>query len=261
MIRQQKPRILKVFKNKGKIMQENLNPAMTEQQQFIEFKRLNRMKEAKASVLKIECDCLSAECDKVFLKDICRRANSLELGAIVVYPAFVKPCVSFLGGDPKVSLVASVSCPHGADTTEIKVAAVKRAVKDGVDEVEVFAPVTLIKDGNWQYFKRECKKLKKAAKIRALRIVFDCKLLTEKELTKACNVAADVGVNCLRLSGADGDLITTVKTALKGKCLIKADGAGDLSTFLTYCNAGADTVGCTRAFDMASYMLKSAEEE
>lgn len=242
-------------------MQENLNPELTEEQQFIEFKRLSRIKEAKASVLKIECDCLSNGCDKAVLKDTCKRANALELGAIVVYPSFVKPCVSYLGDDPKVSLIAAVSCPHGADTTDIKVAAVKTAVKDGVDEVEVFAPAAFIKDGNWQYFKRECKKLKKAAKIRALRIVFDCGILTEKELLKACSVAADSGVNCVRLNGADADLVTTVKTSLKGKCMLKAGCAGDLSSFLSYCNAGAEAVDCTRAFDLASCLIKSAEED
>lgn len=241
-------------------MQDNEISSMNEEQQFMEFKRANRLKEAKANVLKIECDFLGADCDKAYLKDACRRANTLELGAVVVQPAFVKQCVSYLGSDPKVSLVACVSYPHGADTTEIKVAAVKRAVKDGVDEIEVCAPTAFVRDGNWLYFKKECKKLKKAAKIRALRLVLDCKYLTEKELIKACTVAADTGVNCLRLRGADGDLLTAVKAALKGKCLIKADGANDLSAFVTFCNVGADTVGCTRAFDLASYLLKSAEE-
>lgn len=242
-------------------MQENFDSDLSEQQQFIEFKRQNRIKEAKASVLKIEYDCLSDGCDKAYLRDVCKRANALELGALVVCPVFVKPCVSCLGGDPKVSLIAAVSFPHGADTTDVKAAAVKRAVRDGADETEVYASAALIRDGNWQYFKRECKKLKKASKIRALRIAFDCKLLTEKELVKACTVAADAGVNCLRLSGADCDLITSVRTALKGKCLIKADGADDLSAFVSRCNAGADAVSCTRAFDLAAYLLKSAEEE
>ncbi|MGN1372904.1 MAG: hypothetical protein ACI4VK_02515, partial [Candidatus Coproplasma sp.] len=157
----------------------------TEREEFEEFKRANRIKEAKATALKIELDCLSPTCDKAYLKDICRRANVQEIGALVVYPAYVKACVSYLGVDPKVSLISTISYPHGGDTTEIKACAVKRAVKDGVDEVEVCAPTALIKDGNFQYFKRECKKLKKSAKTRALRVVFDCNALNENELIKA----------------------------------------------------------------------------
>ncbi|MGN1061116.1 MAG: hypothetical protein ACI4QN_05220 [Candidatus Coproplasma sp.] len=234
--------------------------AKSAEEEFEEFKRANRIKEAKATALKIECDCLTPLCDKAYLKDICRRANAQEIGALVVYPAYVKACVGFLGDDPKVSLIAAISYPHGGDTTEGKADAVKRAVKDGVDEVEVSAPTALIKDGNFQYFKRECKKLKKTAKIRALRLSFDCAVLRENELVKACQVAADAGVNCVRLNGADGELVSTVKAKLKGKCLVKADGAEELSSFISLCNVGADAVNCPRALDVAAYLIKSAEE-
>ncbi len=236
------------------------NCTKSAEEEFEEFKRANRVKEAKATALKIECDCLTPLCDKAYLKDICRRANVQEIGALVVYPAFVKACVGFLGDDPKVSLIAAISYPHGGDTTEVKADAVKRAVKDGVDEVEVSAPVALIKDGNFQYFKRECKKLKKAAKVRALRLAFDCTVLRENELVKACQVAADAGVNCVRLNGVDNELLTTVKAKLKGKCLIKADKADDVNTFVSFCNVGADAVNCPRALDIAEYLIKSAQE-
>lgn len=233
----------------------------SEMEEFEEFKRANRIKEAKATALKIELDCLTPVCDRAYLKDICRRANMQEIGAIVVYPAFVKACVSYLGADPKVSLISAISHPHGGDTTEIKCTAVKRAVKDGVDEVEVSAPTSLIKDGNFQYFKRECKKLKKSARTRALRVVFDCNTLNENELIKAAQTAADAGVNCIRLSGADSELINLVKSRLKGKCLIKADGAQEVSSFISFCNVGADAVSCPRALDVAAYLLNTAQED
>ncbi|MDE7086880.1 MAG: hypothetical protein K2O67_01680 [Clostridia bacterium] len=242
-------------------MQDNQPVAISEEEQYKEFKRIKRVDEAKASVAKIECDCTSLYTDKVSLRDLCKSANGLEIGAIVVLPFFVKPCVSFLGKDPKVSVIAAVDYPSGGETTEVKVAAVKRAVKDGVDEVEVFAPVPYLRDGNWTYFKKECKKLKKAAKIRALRIVLDCTMLNEKELLKACNIAADAGVNCLRLNGADGDVVANVKTALKGKCLIKAEKADNAAAFATLCTMGADYVSCLHACDLANYILKEAEKE
>lgn len=231
-----------------------------EQKQFEEFKRTNRIREARASATKLEYDCLFSPCDKAAIKSACQNATARGIGAIVVYPSFVKQCVSCLGENPTVSLVAAISCPHGNDVTEIKAEAVKRAVKDGVDEVEAFAPVCAIKDGCFQYFKRECKKLKKAAKVRALRIVFDCAALTEKELLKACQIAADTGVNCIRLNGADVDTVAKVKSALKGKCLVKADGATELSSFVSFCNVGADFVSSRRAFEIAEFLVKEAEK-
>lgn len=231
---------------------------LTEDEQYREFKRIKRIDEAKASVLKIECDCLSPYTDKNTLRDTCKTANSLEIGAVIVFPNFVKACVGYLGKDPQVSLIAAVSYPYGEETTEVKSEAVKRAVKDGVDEVEVCAPTAFLRDGNLAYFKKECKKIKRAARACAVRIILDCGILSEKELIKAACVAADSGINCLRLNNADGALVSKVKAAVKGKCLLKAEKADGASAFATLCTMGADTVSCNQALNLAQYILKQA---
>ncbi|MDE7401461.1 MAG: hypothetical protein K2N17_05350 [Clostridia bacterium] len=228
-------------------------------EQYKEFKRIKRLEEAKASVAKIECDCLSSFTDKIILKETFKTANALGIGAVVVFPSYVKACVSYLGKDPQTALIAAISYPFGEETTDVKVAAVKRAVKDGVDEVEVSAPMAFLKDGNWAYFKKECKKIKKSARMRAVRIVINCSLLNEKEILKASVTAADAGVNCLRLNFADGELISKVKTAIKGKSLIKAERAENAAAFANACVMGADTVSCTSAVELANYLLKQAE--
>ena len=241
-------------------MQDEKDTAtLTEEEQYREFKRIKRIEEAKASVLKIECDCLSPYTDKTSLKETCKTADTLAIGAIVVFPNYVKACVNALGGDPQVSLIAAVGYPFGEETTEVKAAAVKRAVKDGVDEVEVSAPTALLRDGNLAYFKKECKKIKKAAKNSAVRVTLDCSILNEKELTKAAVTAADAGINCLRLNGADGETVAKIKAAVKGKCLIKAEKADSATSFATLCTMGADTVACTQALNLAQYILKEAE--
>lgn len=235
--------------------------ALTEEEQYREFKRIKRMDEAKANVLKIECDCLSPYTEKTSLKETCKAANSLAIGAIVVFPNYVKACVNALGKDPQVSLIASVSYPYGEETTEVKAAAVKRAVKDGVDEVEVCAPTAFLRDGNLAYFKKECKKIKKASKNCAVRVTLDCNVLDEKDIIKASITAADAGINCLRLNGADGDTVAKIKSAVKGKCLIKAEKADSATSFANLCTMGADTVACTQALNLAQYILKKAETE
>ena len=235
------------------------NKLETEENEYKEFKRMKREEEAKANISKIECDCLSPYADKAVLRETCKNADGLALGAVVVYPAYVKACVSFLGKDPKCSLIAAISYPHGLDTTEIKVQAVKRAVKDGVDEVEVCAPAQLIKDGNLYYFKRECKKLKRAAKNRPVRIVFESSLFSATELAKACATAADAGVHGVRLNGADGETVAAIKQAVRGKCLIKTDGVETFAAFASACVMGADYVSSKNACDLASLIMREAE--
>ncbi len=234
--------------------------ALVNGEQYREYLRRKNLEQARGSIARIECDCLSSYTDRVVLRDTCRSANAISLGAVVVFPAYVKSCVTYLGKDPKVSLVAAVAYPYGEETTETKVAAVKRAVKDGADEVEVCAPMSFLKDGNLQYFKRECKKLKKAAKIRALRVTVNCGMLNKKELIKACSVAADAGVNCIRLRDADAELVGEVKAATTGKCLIKAEHADGVSAYTSFCVMGADFVGCTSALNLANFIMKKAEE-
>jgi len=241
-------------------MQEITDKLHTEEEDYKEFKRMKRDEEARANVAKIECDCLSPYTDKIQLRETCRQADALAMGAVVVFPAYVKSCVAALGKDPKCSLIAEISYPHGLDTMEIKTAAVKRAVKDGVDEVEVCAPIQLIKDGNLAYFKKECKKLKKAAKNLPVRIVFDCSMFTVEELKKACAIAADSGVHCVRLNGADGETVSAIKQALRGKCLIKADGVETFSAFANLTVMGADYLSGKNACSLANLLLHRAED-
>ena len=234
----------------------------TEEQLFADFKRKLNLEAAAAQVAKLEYDMTCATTEKAALRHACQEANRLKIGAICVLPAQVKACENFLGSDPQTSLIACISFPHGGDTTAIKVAAVKRAIKDGVDEVEVCAPIAYIKDGNWSYVKREFKKLKSAAKYRNVRIDAECGLLTAQELTKLCSVAADCGITSVRTShneNYDASVIGKMKTAVKDKCTIKASGVRTLADMDSATDMGAGIIGSTHALDLAELILKSVD--
>lgn len=230
-----------------------------EQKQFEEFKRLKFIEQTQAKIARMECDCLSPVAEKSALRQLCREGDRLRMGGIVVFPAFVKSCVGFLGNDPQCSLIAAISYPHGTDTTEVKAQAVKRAVKDGVDEVEVCVPYAVLKEGNMAYFKRECKKLAKAVRPRALRLYIDCSLLSEREVLRAAACAAENGVDAIRLSECGTPMISAVKGAVKDKCLIKSE-AHTQSEAETAMMMGATLVSCKNAVEICSSMLTEAQE-
>lgn len=234
----------------------------SEEAQYAEFKRRVSLEAARAQAAKLELDYLDCTADKNLLKRACQDANVLGIGAICVLPNYVKACVNYLGKDPKTSLIACISYPHGADTLDIKVAALKRAVKDGIDEAEVTAPLAYIKDGNWGFVKKEFKKLKKAAKDRGLRINLESPLLTPQEIAKTCRVAVECGITSLRcksenfLCGFDSECVAEVKQAVKDKCTIKADGVTGLSEMNEAVNLGAGIIGSKSAFDLARLILR-----
>lgn len=242
-----------------------LNVNEAEMQQFNEYKRKLNLQAAEVQVSKIEYNLLDATVSKAVLKKACQEANALKLGAVCVLPNAVRLCAHMLGANPQTSLIACVSYPHGGDTTKIKVKAVKEAIKDGVDEVEVTAPIACVKENDWGYVKREFKALKKAAKKRALRINIECGLLTPAELTKICNVATDCGITSIRSSsefygaGLKADVITSIKNTVKDKCTIKADGVSTIGDLETALSMGAGIVGSKNAADLAKLVLKAAE--
>jgi len=234
----------------------------TEEQLFADFKRKMNIEAAAAQVAKLEYDMTSASTEKAAIRHACQEANRLKLGAICVLPCHVKMCEGFLGSDPQTSLIACISFPHGGDTTAIKAAAVKRAIKDGVDEVEVTAPISYIKDGAWGYVKKEFKKLKSVSKYRNVRINAECGLLTSQELAKLCSVAADCGITSIRTSyreNYDASVIGRMKTAVKDRCTIKASGVNSLADMDSAIDMGAGIIGSIHAPDLAELILKSVE--
>ena len=244
---------------------EELDEKMEEQEKlrYAEFKRKLNLEAAQGQISKLEYNLTDATTDKNSLRRACQEAARLNIGALCVLPNHVKPCVGYLGRDPQVSLIACISFPHGGDSTKIKVAAVKQAVKDGVDEAEVSAPISYIKDGNWGYVKREFKKVKKAGKNRAVRINVESSLLTPQELNKVCTIAADCGIPSLRThsgyfgGGFDGEVVSRMKAAVKDKCTIKADGISNISDMDIAVDMGAGIIGSKCALDLAQLILNA----
>ena len=228
---------------------------------YAEFKRKINLQAAKAQIRKIEYNLADVTTGLSALKAACSDANNLQLGGVCVAPSFVKSCSGYLGATAKrkSSLIACISYPNGGDTTDIKVKAAKRAIKDGADEVEVTAPIAQIRDGNYQYVKREFKKLRSATKNKALRISAECDLLTKNEIMRLCSLAADCKITSVKTSS--GEMVAEIRNALKDRCTIKAEGIAGVSELSNAVDMGAQVVGCKNAPAVARYILAAADNE
>ncbi len=248
-------------------MQDCKSVDITEEElkQFNLFKQQKKLEEAKSTAQKLELDMLSAVQDKSGMRFSLQEAVRLGIGAVCVSPYFVRFCSSVLGQDTCVSVIACISYPNGGDTTDIKQKAVKRAIKDGADEVEVSAPLSYVKDGNWGYVKREFKKVRKAAKKRAARITVEAPLFTEAEIKKCCQVAAEAGIVCLRTAGGEFGVggeenLKLMQSVSKDKFTVKASGVADMIQFYSALNCGAVKVSSRNALQIAALVLSEAEK-
>lgn len=229
---------------------------------YSQFKRKISNEAAHAQIKKLEYDLADVKSGLSYLKTACIDASSLGVGAICVLPNFVKKCASLLGAQRNSSLVARIGSVDGGDVTAIKVKAVKRAIGDGADAVEVTAPIAHIRDGNFVYFKKEIKKLRSASKHKSFRINLNCNYLTREEIVRACVVSADCGVNSVTLSGGNCiDKISDAKNAIKDKCVIKSEGVATVLEMSSAVDLGAGIIGSKNAADVARAILTAAEAE
>ena len=229
---------------------------------YKQFRRKINAEAARAQIKKLEYDLNDVKAGLTFLKTACNDANSLGLGGVCVLPCFVKPCSQLLGAERKALLIACIGAPHGGDVTDIKVKAVKRALKDGADEAEVTAPTAHIRENNYAYVKKEFKKLRSAVKRKSLRINLECTLLTRDEIMRTCSLAADCGVNSLRLSGGNcAEWLGDVKTAVRDRCTIKSEGIATVLEMSSSIDMGATVIGSKNAADVARAILTASDTE
>lgn len=232
---------------------------------FSQFRRKINAEAARAQVKKLEYNLADIGIGINALKTACLDANALEIGGVCVLPCHIRNCASFLGLNRKCLLIGCISYPYGGDTTAIKVKAVKRAIADGADEVEVAVPVSHVRDGNYAYVKREFKKLRRACKNKALRVDAECSMLTSQELIKLCSLAAECGINSVKTQsvssslGSETKLIADMKSAVKDRCTIKAEGVATILEMSSAIDAGASVIGSKNATSVARAIISSAE--
>lgn len=231
---------------------------------YRQFRQRINTEAAKSQIKKLEYNLADATVGLSAVKTACSDAQALGIGGVCVLPCFVKQSVNYLGEERGCSVIACISAPHGGDTTDIKVKSVKRAIKDGADEVEVTVPVAHIREGNFAYFRKELKKLRAASKKATLRIDAECPLLTREDIKKVCDLATDLGIKSIKTSsGAYGrgnelELVSEIKSAVRDKCTIKAEGVATVLELSNAVDMGATVVGSRNAAAVARSILAAA---
>lgn len=243
-------------------METELNETITpqERQEFEEYKRRKRIAEARLLIGRLELDLTRAGLDGAAVSSAVKDAEKCGLGGVCVTPYFVKACATLIR---RTKTVCCISLWGGADTTDAKVRQVKRAIREGAAAVEVTAPVPAVKEGAWNYVRRELKKLRSAAKRAELRLNAEAPMLTVQETEKLCSLACDCGITCVRVFNTipgDDEEISCVSAAVKGRASVKASGADSPARIATLMELGAGIVSGSSAVNIARTILTVAEE-
>ena len=177
----------------------------------------------------IELTSLSPGTTIQHIEDLCNEAVKNNFAAICVPPLFVKKSKSCLQHSG-IKVATVVGFPYGFNVVEAKLAEIIIAMVDGVDELNVAANITALKNNDWQYLARELNTIlpviRKQDKV--IKIVLETGLLSTEELIKCCDLYGIAGVNFLSLSSGFKEPIASVETL----CLIRKHLADQVNIML-----------------------------
>ncbi len=153
--------------------------------------------------------------------------------------------------DEKIVLVTVAGFPLGYNMTETKLDEIKRAIDNGADEVDVVWNVTSFKTGiPWTKIEiAKCSKITHDHQ-KLLKVIIETAYLTDAEITEACKLCADAGVDFVKTStgfapaGAKVEHVKLMRSVLPLHVGIKASGGiKTREQAMAMIEAGADRLG------------------
>ena len=202
---------------------------------------------------RIDHSLLKAEATREQILRLCDEAREYGFCAVCVNGRWVSPAADRLEGTP-VKVAAVAGFPLGAETTDIKVAQAREAVRNGADEIDVVADLAAIIENDASYLlhqfhavRQACQSMRPTA---LLKVIIESAALTTEQKVFACRMAQQAGVDFVKTSTglhpAGGATVEDVRLMKQNapNCRIKA--AGGIRTAqqaLAMLEAGADRIG------------------
>jgi len=155
--------------------------------------------------------------------------------------------------DSDVKVVTVIGFPLGASKTEVKVFETKVAIEDGADEIDMVINVSALKDGDFEFVKKDIAAVKEACGDKLLKVILEADLLETHEIKKACEICVEAKADMVKTStgfvkngvGAKVEDVKLMYDTVSAHGLqVKASGGiRDKETAIAMLNAGASRLG------------------
>lgn len=201
--------------------------------------------------------------DKEFTQLI-EEAIKYRFASVCVNGCFVADAVEKLFGTG-VNVTAVVGFPLGAISPAAKIAETNDVLVNGANEVDTVINIGALKDGSYNFVLAE---LKAQAELchqynAYLKVIIETCLLTEEEITKACELVMESGADFIKTStgfstgGATIEDVKLMKSIIGKSVKLKASGGiRTLDDAIKFIEAGADRLGCSASVAIMEEYLK-----
>lgn len=195
------------------------------------------------------------------LRDGVALARKYRTGQFVTQPFRVTQAKELLEGSG-IALQTFVGFPHGSDHTEVKVLQAKRALDDGVDELDMVVNISSVLSGDFDRVEEDVRAVVDTASPYGVivKAILDVYFLDDDTMLKAAAVAERAGVGFIKTStGTRPDTtediahkVALLRAATRPETTIKASGGVySLAAVAAYYVAGARRFG---AFETAAIL-------
>ncbi|MGL1893517.1 MAG: deoxyribose-phosphate aldolase [Spirochaetaceae bacterium] len=183
--------------------------------------------------------------------ELCNTSIEYGFKTVAINNAGIEYCVSILK-ESDVLVDAAVSFPLGQATMEVKFFETEDAIQKGAKEVDYVINIVELKNGNYDYIKKEMKGIVAICKKNDVvsKVIFETCYLTSSEIIKMCEIANVVKPTFIKTStgfGEYGAKIEDVRLMRKHTdqdIKIKASGGiRTLEDFISFVEAGASRIG------------------
>ena len=194
---------------------------------------------------------LKAFADRGAMEKLCREAKTYGFAMVAINSVQAGLCRDLLAGTP-VHVGAAISFPLGQTTIETKVFETKDALKNGADEIDYVVNLTEVKNGNWDYVRKEMGSIGSACRDADAisKVIFENCYLEKEEIRHLAQIALQVRPDFIKTStgfGTGGALVEDVRLMKEtvGDA-VKVKAAGGIRTWQScreMIEAGAERIG------------------
>ncbi|MDO4288451.1 MAG: deoxyribose-phosphate aldolase [Eubacterium sp.] len=212
---------------------------------------------------------LKAFAHKEDFEKLCSEAAEYGFAMVAINSSPVALCKKLLE-NTKVHVGAAISFPLGQTTIEAKVFETKNAIENGADEIDYVINIGELKNGNWEYIKKEMESMVNICRAHQvlIKVIFENCYLEKEEITQLAKIAKEIKPDYIKTStgfgtgGATIDDVKLMKEIVGDEVKVKAAGGiRNLETCMAMIEAGADRIGCSASVEITEAYKKYLQEK
>lgn len=190
------------------------------------------------------------------IKKLCEEAIKYKFASVCVNPYYVSLASSLLK-DTNIDITCVVGFPLGMNKSITKEYEAIAAIEDGADEIDMVINIGAVKNGDFEYVKKEIENIRDAIDGKTLKVIIETCYLDKEEIKKLTEICNETFVNFIKTStgfGTRGASVEDVEIINKYKnevLEIKASGGiKTLEAAEKFINLGVSRIGASSGVEI-----------